>query len=177
MPYIAFWPVPKQSNRVVTIHSRYITTKLLTSPSLVSTPFWSDHDSSNFFCNTFYQRILLQEYLTVHSGYGLNEVRLRSRVVVAEWSARLTAKLEVCGSNPASHFCWNTHVGKVTGCYAGHIHRRCHTRGESQGIYTMYASVNHEGSTLALKPRDVTRSPKQGYQWSHKRTCVQQIFF
>ena len=29
--------------------------------------------------------------------------------------------------------------------------------------------------TLALKPRgDVTRSPKQGYQWSHKRTCVLQ---
>ena len=27
--------------------------------------------------------------------------------------------------------------------------------------------------TLALKPRgDVTRSPKQGYQWSHKWTCV-----
>ena len=30
-----------------------------------------------------------------------------------------------------------------------------------------YAS---EGSTLALKPRaDVTRSPKQGYQWPHKK--------
>ena len=27
--------------------------------------------------------------------------------------------------------------------------------------------------TLALKPRgDVTRNPKQGYQWPQKRTCV-----
>ena len=33
-------------------------------------------------------------------------------------------------------------------------------------------------STLVLKPRgDVTRSPKQGYQWPHKRTCVQQKLF
>ena len=27
------------------------------------------------------------------------------------------AKQEVCGSNPASYLCWNTHVGKVTGSY------------------------------------------------------------
>ena len=31
--------------------------------------------------------------------------------------------------------------------------------------------------TLALKPRgDVARSPKQGYQWRHRRTCVHQIW-
>ena len=30
--------------------------------------------------------------------------------------------------------------------------------------------------TLALKPRgDITRSPKQGYQWPHKRACVHQL--
>ena len=32
--------------------------------------------------------------------------------------------------------------------------------------------------TLDLKPRgDITRSPKQGYQWSHKRTGVHQKLF
>ena len=53
------------------------------------------------------------------------------------------------------------HVGKVTGCYAGYIHQ----------------SLNKAEPTLALKPRgDVTRSPKQGYQWPQKWTCVQQKF-
>ena len=37
-------------------------------------------------------------------------------------------------------------------------------------------SANKAESTLALKPTDVTRSPKQGYQWSHKWTCVQQKY-
>ena len=36
-------------------------------------------------------------------------------------------------------------------------------------------SVNKAEPTLALKPRgDITRSPKQGYQWPHQWTCVQQ---
>ena len=39
-------------------------------------------------------------------------------------------------------------------------------------------SANKAEPTLALKPRgDVTRSPKQGYQWPHKWTCVQQKIF
>ena len=39
-------------------------------------------------------------------------------------------------------------------------------------------SVNKAGPTLALKPReDVPRSPKQGYQWYNKWTCVQQKCF
>ena len=38
-------------------------------------------------------------------------------------------------------------------------------------------SSNTAEPTLALKPRgDITRSPKQGYQWPHKWTCVQQKF-
>ena len=42
-------------------------------------------------------------------------------------------------------------------------------------IHTPLHSSNKAEPTLALKPRgDVTRSPKQGYQWSHKWTCVQQ---
>ena len=39
-------------------------------------------------------------------------------------------------------------------------------------------SLNKAEPTLALKPRgDITRSPKQGYQWPQKWTCVQQKFF
>ena len=42
---------------------------------------------------------------------------------------------------------------------------------------TPLQSSNKAEPTLALKPRgDVTRSPKQGYQWPHKWTCVQQKF-
>ena len=38
-------------------------------------------------------------------------------------------------------------------------------------------SSNKAEPTLVLKPRgDVTRSLKQGYQWPHKWTCVQQKF-
>ena len=45
---------------------------------------------------------------------------------------------------------------------------------------TSYMPLPHANklSTLALKPKeDVTRSPKQGYEWPHKRPCVCQIFF
>ena len=43
---------------------------------------------------------------------------------------------------------------------------------------TPLPSTNKAEPTLALKPRgDVTRSPKQGYQWPHKWTCVQQKKF
>ena len=42
---------------------------------------------------------------------------------------------------------------------------------------TPLQSSNKAEPTLALKPRgDVTRSPKQGYQWPHKWTCAQQKF-
>ena len=42
---------------------------------------------------------------------------------------------------------------------------------------TPLQSLNKAEPTLALKPRgDITRSPKQGYQWPQKWTCVQQRF-
>ena len=42
---------------------------------------------------------------------------------------------------------------------------------------TPLQSSNKTEPTLALKPRgDITRSPKQGYQWPQKWTCVQQKF-
>ena len=46
----------------------------------------------------------------------------------------------------------------------------------SWGMYITLASAkkaNKAEPTLALNPRgDVTRNPKQGYQWPQKRTCV-----
>ena len=44
---------------------------------------------------------------------------------------------------------------------------RCHTRGESED-HT--GKKVWKGSTLALKLRaDITRSPKQGYQWPYEK--------
>ena len=41
--------------------------------------------------------------------------------------------------------------------------------------YMPLQSLNKAEPTLALKPRgDITRSPKQWYQWPQKWTCVQQ---
>ena len=40
-------------------------------------------------------------------------------------------------------------------------------------LYSPPLKANKAEATLALKPRgDVTRNPKQGYQWPQKRTCV-----
>ena len=68
------------------------------------------------------------------------------------------------------------------GSHAGHQEvSRCSTRGESQGTcnvtHTPLPSANKAEPTLALKPRgDVTRSPKQGYQWPHKKdSCPPKI--
>ena len=51
----------------------------------------------------------------------------------------------------------------------------CSTRGGSQEMYIHYirlCNANKAEPTLALKPRgDVTRNPKQGYQWPQNRTC------
>ena len=46
--------------------------------------------------------------------------------------------------------------------------------GGSRGTYITFASAMRiRQPTLALKPRgDVTRNPKQGYQWPQKWTCV-----
>ena len=47
------------------------------------------------------------------------------------------------------------------------------------GIHCMQATKHaSEGSTLSLKPRgDVTRSPKQGYQWFHEKDLCPPNFF
>ena len=50
---------------------------------------------------------------------------------------------------------------------------KCSTRGESREMCITFASAkiaNKAEPTLALKPRgDVTRNPKQGYQWPQKK--------
>ena len=39
-------------------------------------------------------------------------------------------------------------------------------------------SADKAEPTLALKPRgDITRSPKQGYQWPHRKDLCPRIFF
>ena len=58
---------------------------------------------------------------------------------------------------------------------------RYNTTGESQGTCnitrTPLPSADKAEPTLALKPRgDITRSPKQGYQWPHKKdSCPPKI--
>ena len=52
---------------------------------------------------------------------------------------------------------------------------RCHTRGESEDHTSKKACKE---STLALKPSaDITRSPKQGYQWPYERHLCPPKFF
>ena len=66
---------------------------------------------------------------------------------------------------------------KRLGCHADFYEvSRCHTRDESEDHTSEKA---RKGSTLALKRRaDVTRSPKQGYQWPHQKDlCPTKTFF
>ena len=68
------------------------------------------------------------------------------------------------------------------GCHAGRQEvGRCRTRGEYQEMCNILhmppLSSNKAVPTLALKPRgDITRSPKQEYQWPHKKdSCSPKI--
>ena len=78
-------------------------------------------------------------------------------------------------SNP-SNFTSATVCGDRTGGDAGCQEvGMCSARGGSQEctLHLPLQKVNKAESTLALKPRgDITRNPKQWYQWSQKRTCV-----
>ena len=59
-----------------------------------------------------------------------------------------------------------------TACHVGHQKvSRCHTRGESEeSAAHRWWSMQLRESTLALKPRaEISRSPKQWYQWPHKK--------
>ena len=97
---------------------------------------------------------------------------------MAEWLARPPTKQEVCGSNPTSaETCiWGKQLAAMLAIYTGRgvtpeVNLREHISHMPQ------QSSNKAAPTLALKPRgDVTRSPKQGYQWPQKWTCVLQKF-
>ena len=89
------------------------------------------------------------------------------------FSTVLVAQMVVgSSSSPNLHQCLWTYLqvcgSKRLGCHASiYTVSRCCTRGESEDRTGKKTCKN--GSTLALKPRtDVTRNPKQGYQWSHK---------
>ena len=67
--------------------------------------------------------------------------------------------------------------GEGTDCDAGcQKVSRCSNRGRSWEIYITFASAkqaNKAEPTLVLKPREeVTRNPKQGYQWPRNKTHV-----
>ena len=61
------------------------------------------------------------------------------------------------------------HVGNAMGRHAGRQKGgRCRTRCESED--SLQERKCASDSTLVLKPKaDVTRSPKHGYQWPHKK--------
>ena len=102
---------------------------------------------------------------TLRSPYRDNQ---RSQASVAERLVHLTAKQEVCSSNPGSYHCWNIHLGKTTGCFPGHVHQKklSHQGWISEDYMSCLCKVWIRLPTLALIPRgDVTRSPKQGCQW------------
>ena len=69
--------------------------------------------------------------------------------------------LQVCGSKRLS-------------CHADLS--KCHTRCESEDHMSKKACK--KGSTLAMKPStDITRRPKQGYQWPHEKDLCPPIIF
>ena len=93
---------------------------------------------------------------------------------MAELLAHPTAMQEVSRLNPASYLCWNTR-GEVTGCHTGcHKVSRCHTRGESQETYIMYASTEWNPEETSLE----TKIKHNGISSPTKMTYVlQNIFF
>ena len=99
---------------------------------------------------------------------------------VSAWSHTVSGGMIAPGFE--SHQCLAGMWKRRLDCHAGRQEvSRCHTRGESQGMCnitrTPPLSSNKPEPTLTLKPRgDVTRSPKQGYQWPHKKhSCPPKI--
>ena len=93
---------------------------------------------------------------------------------MAEWVARQTGGRQFKSWHPTSaETCmWGRRLAAMLTVYTG-VAPEVNLR--ERILRTPTPSANKEELTLALKPRgDITRSPKQGYQWPHKRTCVQQ---
>ena len=75
--------------------------------------------------------------------------------------ARLTAMREASGSNPASYLCCNMHQ-EFSRCSTRLNLRECTS-------HMHLPSAIYRIPTLAKPRGDVTRSPKQVYQWSHEK--------
>ena len=80
-------------------------------------------------------------------------------------------------------FCVQVRGSKKVSCHAGTQEvSRCFTRGESEECITHKwgsTQVRYRIHYGFVKPRaDITRSPKLGYQWPHKKDwCPQRIIF
>ena len=85
-------------------------------------------------------------------------------------SSRRPEDTDTDSPGPNPHQCLWTHLqvcGSKRLCCQPDF-SRCRNKGESEDHTGM--KTGKKGSTLALKPRAaVTRSPKQGYQWSHEK--------
>ena len=130
-----------------------------------------------FSCTHLYKAVILEYFATI-AGDKIKPVRctIKSRVAVAEWLARPPATQEVWHPTSAETCMWGKQLAAMLAIYTGRgvapeVNLREHIS------HTPPQSSNKAEPTLALKSRgDITRSPKQGYQWSHKWTCVQQKF-
>ena len=90
---------------------------------------------------------------------------------LAQMVERLTHRYSESTSLNPGNLTSATVCGDRTGGNAGHQEiSNCSTRGGSQGINIMFTSAMRiRQPTLALKPRrDITKNPKQGYQWPQK---------
>ena len=79
-------------------------------------------------------------------------------------------------SPTSAHAC-----GEVTSCTPSTKRSTCVASEVDLRECTLHAplqKVNNAEPTLALKPRgDVTRNPKQGYQWPPQKTCPPKTFY
>ena len=148
-----------------------IFTKIGTRCQDLSNPI---HKSINLFLQ------FLGEWLFTEMCNGLKECEGNEPVAVAEWVAHQTAEQEVGGSNPSippllKHSCGE---GDWLLCWLYTPANVSHQRWISGNVYHVCLRIVQirQNPLWLWNPGDVTRSPKQGYQWPHKWTCVQQKF-
>ena len=140
----------------------------------------SESDIAFAFAFAFCEETLARNVLT----HVYREQRSKSRDSSVDrasaWSHTVSGGMIAPGFE--SHQCLTGMWKRQLGCHTGHQEvGRCHGRGEPQGMCNIthmpLLSSNKAEPTLALKPRgDVTRSPKQEYQWPHKKdSCPPKI--
>ena len=125
----------------------------------------------------------MNEPVCIHSCLEIHcstsKVVLKCRAIVAKWFAALCCNMDSCGFEP--HQCFWTSGLQVDGS------KRFGCHAELQTVIRYCTSGEYEDhmgekvckrSTSALKPwADITRSPKQGFQWPHKKNmCPIKVF-